>query len=51
MEFEIEIAQSEDHLWRFRLTRDEIWTDGFWTYWKAYEAAVIELAKKVCKQP
>lgn len=47
MNFEIEIAQSEDRCWRFRINVNDMWIGGFTTYKACYDAAVIELHKKV----
>lgn len=47
MEFNIRIAQSEDGYWRYKITQDMTWIGGFISYQTAYEAAVIELKKKV----
>jgi hypothetical protein len=50
MSFSIEIAQSEDRCWMFRITEDEMWQGGFDTYWEAREAAVIELRNTAVNQ-
>lgn len=43
MSFSIEIAQSEDRYWRFRISEDTIWIGGFTSYTNAYEASVTAL--------
>ncbi len=40
----IEIAQSEDHAWRWRISKDDIWIGGYRTYQEALDAATIALA-------
>lgn len=49
MNFEIEIAQSEDRCWRFRVQEDEIWIGGFDTYQACYDAAIIALQMQKSK--
>ena len=43
MNFQIEIAQSEDRCWRFRVLKDTMWIGGFDTYQQCYDAAVLAL--------
>jgi len=39
----LEIAQSEDGLWRYRWNEEEMWTGGFDTREDAIKAAEAEL--------
>lgn len=42
----IEVAQSEDGYYRWRISKDDIWIGGYTTYALAYDAATVELKNR-----